>query len=183
MHWFLKQIENSFLEMKSVRSLSVCAMLTAMCVMLGMFHLPLGNSIQLSFGYLAMGLLGAWYGPVMAALCGGISDLLSFLLFPSGVFFPGFTLSAMLGGFLYGLVLYRKSIRFCRVLVAFALVGILINFILNTFWVALLYGYGIWALLPVRAFKNLVTIPLNAFLFYLIAKPLTHYFWSNSSHL
>ena len=87
MHWFLEQIENSFLEMKSVRSLSVCAMLTAMCVMLGMFHLPLGNSIQLSFGFLAMGLLGAWYGPVMAALCGGISDLLSFLLFPSGVFF------------------------------------------------------------------------------------------------
>jgi len=167
--------KNSALELKNIRNLSVCAMLTATCLVLGLFNVPISNIVQLSFGFIAIGLIGLWYGPIPAALCAGISDLIGFVIFPSGMFFPGFTLSAIVGGLLYGLVLYRRPIKFLRTLLAFCLVGIIVNVILNTIWVAILYGYGIWALLPVRFAKNLITIPLNSFIFYLIAKPLNRY--------
>lgn len=176
MHQCWKKLKDSTKELKKIRSLCICAMLTAICVALGMFHLQLGSSLQLSFGFLAMGLIGAWFGPVPAALCGGLSDLISFFLFPTGSFFPGFTLSAIVGGFLYGIVMYQRQIRFWRVLVAFSLVGLIVNVLLNTLWVVILYGYGVWALLPVRVAKNLVTIPLNAIIFYFISKPLSHYY-------
>lgn len=172
---FLNFFKSSALELKNIRNLSTCAMLTAICVALSFLHIPITNSVQLSFGFIAIGLIGLWYGPIPAALCSGISDLIGFMIFPSGMFFPGFTLSAIVGGLLYGLVLYRRPIKFLRTLLAFFLVGIIVNVILNTIWVAILYGYGIWALLPARIAKNLITIPLNAFIFYLIAKTLNRY--------
>ena len=44
--------------------------------------------------------------------------------------------------------------------------------LLGTLWLSMLYGKAFMALLPMRAFKNLIMWPVNSMLFYTIGKTL-----------
>ena len=50
------------------------------------------------------------------------------------------------------------------------LVSLICNVLLGTLWLNIMYGKAFLALLPMRAFKNLVMWPVNSMLFYTIAK-------------
>lgn len=89
---------------------------------------------------------------------------------PTGAFFPGFTLNAMLGGVLYGTILYRKPLTFRRALWADLVVALICNIFLNTLWLSMMSGKAMMVLLPMRVLKNLIKWPVDAALFYLIAK-------------
>lgn len=163
---------SSFNELKNLRHLAMLSMLTALCIILGFFQLQLGEFLSISFGFLAVGMIGELFGPVAACLGAGVSDLLSYFLHPAGVFFPGFTLSACIGGVLYGVFLYKKPFSFIRIFFAMLVVGIFVNLFLNTLWLTLLYGDGYIAIFPMRLLKNCITIPFNSILFYLFNKPI-----------
>ena len=45
-----------------------------------------------------------------------------------------------------------------------------INVILGTYWLDVMYGKGFIALLPTRLFKNIVMVPIEAFIFVAIYK-------------
>ena len=96
--------------------------------------------------------------------------MLKFLIKPTGAFFPGFTLNAMLGGVLYGTILYRKPLTFRRALWADLVVALICNIFLNTLWLSMMSGKAMMVLLPMRVLKNLIKWPVDAALFYLIAK-------------
>ncbi len=171
---FKRMLLDSFRELKSLRNLCVAAMLTGLCICLGMLRLPIGEIASVSFGFIATATLGHLYGPVTAGMCAGVSDVFSYFLFQAsgGPFFPGYTLSAVLGGVIYGMFFYRKKLRFSRVFLAMLTVGVFINLILGSLWVSILYGYGLWGLLPPRILKNALTIPLNSCIFYALSRPL-----------
>ena len=81
---------------------------------------------------------------------------------PTGPFNPGFTLSAMVNGLIYGLVLYERPFSWKRTLLAQALVVLITNLCLNTLWLQLYYGKAFFAILPLRALKNLIQYPIDA---------------------
>ena len=88
----------------SVRMLAVCAMLLALRIAVGSVFIPLGDSsLRIYFTFFIIALGASVYGPLMAVVAGCAADLLSFAIAPSGPFFPGYTLSSMLGGLIYGL--------------------------------------------------------------------------------
>src|SRR5665647_1580567 len=60
--------------------------------------------IRIGFGFLPVAMLGIMYGPVWAGISYAIGDVLGMLIFPSGAFFPGFTLSAALTGIAFGII-------------------------------------------------------------------------------
>ena len=94
----------------SVRMLAVCAMLLALRIAVGSVFIPLGDSsLRIYFTFFIIALGASVYGPLMAVVAGCAADLLSFAIAPSGPFFPGYTLSSMLGGLIYGLFLYRGA--------------------------------------------------------------------------
>lgn len=163
---------SSLRELRNIQSVCIAAVLTAMCTGLGLFSLPVSPAFHVSFGFLATALIGLLYGPVVAGMCAGISDLLSYFLFSSGggPFFVGYTLSAVLAGVIYGVILYRRPVKFWRIFAAMLAVGVFVNIGLGTVWASCLYGYGFWGLLPIRTVKNCLTIPLNAVLFLGLAK-------------
>ena len=67
-------------------------------------------------------------GPLLTILIAVCSDFLSFIIVPSGFpFFPGYTLSLALAGFIYSLFLYRKSLSILNVFVSRLFVSIFIN--------------------------------------------------------
>ena len=126
--------------------------------------------LRIGFGFLPIAILAILYGPLWSGLAYAIGDIIGGFLFPTGAYFPGFTLTAFLTGVLFGLVLYKKKISFARALVACALVCIICNLLINTYWLTFIIGKGYGVLLASRAIKELVAIPVMAVLIIAIDK-------------
>ena len=169
---FTALFRDSMEEFKHVNTVTVMAMFAAISVVLGYFTLVLGDFLKIGFSTIANLFVYYLFGPVAGGLFGGALDILKYIIRPTGAFFPGFTISAMVGGVLYGCFLYKRPISFWRVLAAELTVSIICNMLLGTLWLSMLYGKAFMALLPMRVFKNIMMWPVNSILFYTIGKTL-----------
>ena len=124
--------------------------------------------LRIGFGFLPVAVLAIMYGPVIAAIGNGLADLLGAWMFPTGTFFPGFTVSAVLTGLIFGWVLYRREVTFARASIASAIVCLTVNLLLNTWWLTFIIGKGFTVLLASRAVKEIVAIPIMALLIVVI---------------
>ncbi len=143
----VKKLFNSFAELKSVYSLAAIAMLLALRVVLGFFANGtlafFGNNVKISGAFLPIAVTGAIFGPVPAALVGALGDIISFLLNPTGgAYFPGFTISGLLTGLIYGFAFYKSKITVPRVIIAWLINTIAVETFLAAFWLYVLYGAG-----------------------------------------
>jgi len=145
-------------------------MLLAVAAVLGFIKIPLNQIIELRFTYLAYGIGGYLMGPFAGALIGGLSDLLAYIVRPTGGFFPGFTLSAALQGLIYGYWLYNHELTFKRVFIVQTAIAIIISLGLNTLWLSMLYHLPLVATLTPRIVKTAVMLPIEAGMLYLILK-------------
>ena len=156
-------------ELRDARKLVFAALMIALCIVLG--YLPsvpvFGGITKLSWGFLARSLCALVCGPVLGAAFGFAEDILSFFLTggDGSMFFPGYTLSTMVGVILYALCLYRADLTPGRVFLAKLLTNIE-NMTLGTLWSVILTGKGWMALAPGRAVKNLIALPFQAALLY-----------------
>ncbi len=152
----IKTIKSSALELKDLRALVITAMLLALRVVLGMFANTtlafFGNAVKISGAFLPTAIAGAMLGPVPALLVGALGDIISFMIVPTGTFFPGFTVSGALTGLIYGLFLYKNQITLPRVIIAWVVNTLAVETFLAAFWLYLLYSggagktYGAWLL-------------------------------------
>ena len=120
--------------------------------------------LRIGFGFLPIAVLAILYGPIYAGIAYAIGDVIGGFLFPTGAFFPGFTLTAFLTGAALGCVLYNHAITIPRALIASSIVSVFCNLLLNTYWLTFILGKGFYVLLASRAVKELVAIPVMAFL-------------------
>jgi len=165
----MDSFRDPFASFRDLRSLTAIAMLTAVNLLLSLtVSIQISQSLKLSFGFLATALIAHLYGPVPAMISAGICDILQALIRPTGPYFPGFTLTAVLGALIYGLFLYRQKPTWLSVGLARGLVNLLLHVLLNSLWLKLLYGSAFWAMLPTRLFKNLALLPLEILLLMLI---------------
>lgn len=161
----------SLRALKNIRTLAAVAMLLAIEVLLGMVaSIPIGPSVRISFGYLSRAVAGMLFGPAAAAINGALSDILGSIIHPIGPYFPGFTLTGLVGGMIYGYMLYERRPSLKRVLLAKLLIDVACNLLLNTLWLDLLYGKAFLAILPARFFKNLLQYPVDVLLLYPLLK-------------
>lgn len=168
----LTLITDSSREFKKVSTITTCAMFGAMSVVLGYYTIRVTPNLKIGMGALPNELVDYLFGPVVGSLFGGAMDVIKFMMKPDGGFMPGFTLSAMLAAFIYGLFLYQKPLSLKRMLVAKLLVAVLCNIILGTYWLTLLNGKAFFAILPARIIKNLIQWPVDSLLFFLVATTL-----------
>ena len=158
----------SFAELKNVRVITLTAMMMALSVILGYFTLDVGPYLKIGFGTIVNQFVCSMFGPVVGVIYNGLLDLIKYMVKPTGPFFPGFTLNAMLAGLIYGTAFYRKKLTFPRILAAEFVVCLVCNVILNTWMLSFLYGKGFMVLLPARLLKNVIQCPVNAALFWFI---------------
>ena len=104
--------------------------------------------LRIGFGFLPIAVLAILYGPYVAAIGYGVADL----------------------GLIFGWVLYKKEVTFVRALIASALVCLIVNLLLNTWWLTFIIGKGFNVLIASRAVKELVAIPIMAVLIVAIDK-------------
>ena len=164
-----EKFRQSTQELKQVRTLTGVAMLLAMSVVISFTaSVRVTETIKIGLGYLITALLGMLYGPFTAALAAGAGDLIKYLLKPDGAYFFGFTLTAMLGGVVYGVFFYREKCTIPRAIASKATVSLLLNCLLNTVWVSWLYGMPFLGALGPRVIKNLMALPFEIVLLYIV---------------
>lgn len=164
-----EKFRQSAQELKQVRTLTGVAMLLAMSVVISFTaSVRVTETIKIGLGYLITALLGMLYGPFTAALAAGAGDLIKYLLKPDGAYFLGFTLTAMLGGVVYGVFFYREKCTIPRAIASKATVSLLLNCLLNTVWVSWLYGMPFLGALGPRVIKNLMALPFEIVLLYIV---------------
>ena len=67
---------------------------------------------------------------------------------------------------------YHRPIQLGRVVAAKITVALLVNLLLGTWWLTILYGKGFLAILPARFIKQVVSVPIDSVIFYVLAKTL-----------
>ena len=100
-------------ELKNVRKLTFAALCMALCMALSAIpSVPLWGGAKITWGFLARAVCAWVCGPVLGLVFGAAEDLLSFFITGGGgyPFFPGYTLTTMLGVFLYALFFYKSKI-------------------------------------------------------------------------
>ncbi|MER2081217.1 MAG: folate family ECF transporter S component [Ruminococcus sp.] len=142
---YLKKIPDSVFGLKNVRTLAAVAMLLALRIVLGMFANAtlacFGNTVKLSAAFIPIAVTGALFGPVPSALVGALGDVLSFIIAPTGgAYFPGFTISGLLTGLIYGIALYGERLSLPRIAAAWAVNTLVAETFLAAFWLYTLYA-------------------------------------------
>jgi len=122
--------------------------------------------VRISFEFIPIAISAILFGPVTAGVAAAIADVLGMVIFPKGAYFPGFTLSAFISGYLYGIILYKKKITIVRTFAAVLVVIITTSLILNTIWLIYLTKNGAYAILATRLVKCLVFLPVQTFMIY-----------------
>ncbi|WP_408070684.1 folate family ECF transporter S component [Butyrivibrio sp. JL13D10] len=158
-------------EFKSLRNVVFCGMMAAIAIILGyVATIRIGQFIRIGFSGLPNQVVDYLFGPAVGAIFGAALDIIKWFLQPTGDFFPGFTISAALGGIIYGFAFYKKNISVIRVFTAQLIVKIFVNIGLNSLWLKILYDQAIIALLPGRILSNAIMLPVDTIITYLILK-------------
>ena len=176
MNILVAKFRSSLGELSNVRSMSICAMMLALRVVLGYFSnltLAISPEIKIGFSFLPIAIAAMLCGPVCGMIVGGLGDVLSFMLLPMGGYFFGWTLSGMLVGLFYGIFLYKASHLLLNLIVCEVLIGILIEVALGSLWLLIQYQKAFFLMAGVRGLKTLVAIPIEIVLIFFFSKVLT----------
>ena len=150
-------------ELGNMKKLTFAALMIALCVMLSYVpSVPLWGGAKITWGYLARSMCAWVCGPVLGLAFGAAEDLLSFFLTGGGgyPFFPGYTLTTMMGVFLYALFFYRQEITIRRIFVAKLITNVQ-NVLLGALWSSILYGKAYLVIAGGSAVKNLIMLPFQ----------------------
>lgn len=150
-------------EFRDLRKLTFAALMIAMCTILGYIpSVPLFGGAEITWGFLARSVCAMVCGPLLGLAFGFAEDILSFFLTGGGgyPFFPGYTLTTMLGMLIYALFLYRAKPSIRRIFLAKLLTNIL-NVTLGALWMAILMGKAWFVTASGSALKNLIMLPVQ----------------------
>ena len=156
-------------EFKKLNVVVFCGMMCALAMALNMVaSINLGPYIRIGFSGIPNQVVAYLFGPAVGGIFGAALDVIKYLIRPDGAFFPGFTVSAALGGIIYGAVLYKQRPTVKRVVIAQLMVKVFVNIFLNTLWLNMLYGQAFTVLLPARAVSNAVMLPVDSAIMYVV---------------
>lgn len=121
------------MQLKSVRMLCIAALFIALRVAIKSFFIPVGENINIYFGYLVNALGAIIYGPVVALISAAVTDTLGALISQtsSGPYFFPFIFVEMSGSLLYALILWRRKLSAERIICSRFFVTVFTNIILN----------------------------------------------------
>lgn len=168
----LKTFSDSYKELKKLKTLVITALLIAIGIILGQFSIQLTETTKIGISFIATQMTANLFGPVVGGIMGGVADILKFIIKPTGPFLIGYTISAILGPVIYGVMLYKKPISFWRILLSKVVVAIFINLLLGTFWSYHYFGAAFWAAIPAKLIQQVIQVPVQSVIYYFVMKAL-----------
>ena len=174
----IKYWNKSIDSVKKIKIFDMCliAILFALQILMKFVSIPSGfANLGLGLTYLIFAYICLIYGPIWGLIIGFSSDVIGFIMKPT-IFHPGYTLQAMLTGFVYGLCFYRTDLKFSKVLLCRIIINILLNGIFGAF---LWGGYAELSLDATIVYMFAVSLPKN--IVYLFPQSLLLYFFLKAS--
>lgn len=163
----MKSFADSF-TFRKLRTLDIVVLGVLLAAALVLNQFTFGTQfIQFGFGFVVMAIISDWYGPWWSAAIAAVADIVGTIL-TGGVYFPGFTVSAILAALIYGAFFYERQISWPTVILAQLIVAVVVNTVLNTLWLTLMYKTPFWALMSTRIVKELITTPIQIIILYLV---------------
>ena len=167
------------LSLTKSKKIILSAMLLSILIVLSRFFSIKSSFLVISFSFIPMMLAGIYLGPKYAATIAGLGDLIGAILFPFGAYFPGFTISSALIGFIYGIFLYkkpeesRKDFKFIiQLIISSILVLIGIKILLESVFLNVLYGKAYVAVIASRLVTQVIMIPVQVITIFILEKAL-----------
>ena len=154
---------------KHVQIMVACAMLVAIQIVLVRFVSIQTPFQRLSFGFLPLAMAGSSLDPATDAPWPPSPISWGPPLFPTGPFWPGFTIVTACSALSMACCSTRKPgsnwsqrKRIFRIVLAVAIIDIFVHIGLGTLNLAIMYNKGFLVLLPGRIAKNLIMIPIES---------------------
>lgn len=169
-------------QISKTKKLILSALMITISIVFSRFLSIKTPILSITFNFVPIMLSAIWLGPKYSSIIAGIADLIGAILFPFGEFFIGFTISAILMGLIYGLVLYKKQGEcsktelVIRLIIASTLVTLIVHVLLNTLWLVIMYDKAFIVLISTRIVKELVMIPIQVITMFILVeslKPIT----------
>lgn len=158
-------------ELKSTRSIVMCAVLIALYIALDSLSVFTLSTQKYTVAFISLALLGYGFGIVPSALAAFACDLVGYLIKPMGAYHPGFAISKILTCAIFAFFLYRKEIKLWRIITSRAIINIFINGFLNAYWLASLYSSkGYLVILIDHLYKNLTLLPFEIIVLFFVLK-------------
>lgn len=160
-------------KITNVKTLATAGMLLALAVIFGFLKVPITDTLEIRFLTLPIAMAGILLGPVYGILVGALTDIVSYIVMPTGAFFPGFTISYALTGLIYAIVAHVDSkgkISLVRILIAQLICSFFIDVLLNSLWLSILYGIPFMVVLVPRIPKEIIMYPIYSLLLFFILR-------------
>ncbi|MFO7612496.1 MAG: folate family ECF transporter S component [Clostridia bacterium] len=158
--------------MTNTRKLVILSFLVALTVVLARFLSFKIDVLRMSFEFFPIAVAAMVFGPIAGGITGMVADLIGAILFPSGTFFPGFTISAFLTGIIYGLFLYKSKVTLLKTIACVLVKLLVIDMVLVSAWLMIMYKMPLSGLVVTRLVKFAVMLPVETVLLYFGARPL-----------
>ena len=157
--------------MSKIKKIILAGLLLATTIVLSRFLSIKTPILVISFSFIPVMLSGILLGPWWTMFIAGLADLIGALLFPFGAYFVGYTITALLMGFIYGIFLQRKNNPTTKKLLINLILSCLIvlvccNGILNSLWIYITSKKAIFAILPTRILKQIIMLPIQVIVIY-----------------
>ena len=156
-------------ERQRLLKLILTAVMAALCLVLERFASFNTLGLKIGLGFVPVVLLAVVCGPGYAAAAWALADLIGALCIPFGPYHPGFTAIAFLMGWIYGVCLCQKKLRWWQVVLPTAINFLILGPFVNTVWLAQLYSsktYWGWFVMRITTeysvliVLNLILIPV-----------------------
>ena len=168
------------MKTKSLVLMALFVVLEIICT--GVLKLNFGVQ-RITLTFIPYAVCGYMLGSTKGALVAVLADIISFMIFPQGTYFIGFTISALLSGALYGLLKGKVGKQLVIGIIVISVVNALVmNIFLNTIWLQILLGKSWNALLPVRITKNIISTPFEIVVLITVFKGLKPLFERGSNN-
>ena len=156
--------------LKRPQNVAICAMLIAINVILGYFSISFSSYLRVGFGFITAPVAAFLFCPFIGGAVALLSDIISFIIKPTGAFLFTYTLNTGIAGMIYGLFLYKKDLTFVRVFFCKLTVILAVNIILNSIALAPTAANGLVGIFPARLIKNIILLPIQSLVVFEVLK-------------
>ena len=157
-------------ELTDTHTLVFAALMIALRLVMKQISIPITPALRINTAYFVNALGAMVFGPVVAAICAVITDILGYIIRPDGVYFLPFVLTEVAGSVVFALFLYRAKVNTGRVMLSRFTINLAINVLLQTpimMWYYSIYmggkQYTFLMALP-GIVKNILMFPIESFL-------------------
>lgn len=161
--------------MSKTKKIVLAAILLCLLIILSRFLSIKTPIVKISFAFIPTVLCAVLLGPKWTILVNALGDIIGALLFPTGPYFFGYTVSTIISGAIYGILLYKGENKIyprkqflVRYLIACILVMLVVNIGLNSLWTFMITKSAAKVIMPVRIIKELIMVPIKLGVMYVL---------------